>query len=425
MIIMSKENNKDMQIALNIFRNEIHDFLQRCMLQAGFENAHTEECRPSYMHFMSILLSMRFGSSARCQEKPSKKTKLNQYIANDVDESKIISSLMEFSKTYEAFLSSIVTKSHKENEENFLTELRCLAFEEEMKRFEKLVQNSSNLKSEPSPYLPNEKTNPHATESTDSFNMMRQQKSVSSLRFKTNNFSIYHTIRSGKEVLIKVINKEFVSEQDKIEKLDNELEVIKDVSHHGTRKSLQRTTFEGRQALIVEWIQGETIKDIGKFHIKDFLQIVREIVSGLVALHSSNVIHNSITTDHIIVNKHKNSAILIGFSNSFAYGSHSDFFAKSDYPSNNINLIAPEKTIQTANKIDFRSDFYSLGIVFYYMLVGFLPFQVNNQAKNCIISHQTLLEVDKKLPIAISNMVNKLLAKRADDRYQSAKGILL
>ena len=225
--------------------------------------------------------------------------------------------------------------------------------------------------------------------------------------------------------MIKVINDGVLSEQEKTEKLDNELEIVKNVCHPGMRKPLQRTTFEGKSALMLEWKQGETIKDIGKLHIKDFLQIAREIASALVAFHSSYVIHNSVTTDHIIVDRNKNTAILIGFSNYFVCGLHSCFVKKSDYPSNNINMIAPEKVNQTVCKIDFRSDSCSLGIVFYYVLAGCLPFQVNINSNRCIMSHQTLFDIDNKTPIAISNMVNKILAKQADDRYHSAKGMLL
>ncbi len=90
--------------------------------------------------------------------------------------------------------------------------------------------------------------------------------------------------------------------------------------------------------------------------------------------------------------------------------------------------MSPEQTGRMNRVLDYRTDFYSVGVTFYEMLTGRLPFQ-NSDPLELIHSHiakqpVTIQELNPEVPNAIANVVEKLMAKNAEDRYQTAKGLL-
>ena len=91
-------------------------------------------------------------------------------------------------------------------------------------------------------------------------------------------------------------------------------------------------------------------------------------------------------------------------------------------------LIFPSEQTGRMNRgIDYRTDFYSLGVTFYELLTGELPFQSNDPMElvHCHIAQASPLvhEINSKIPSVLSEIVIKLMAKNAEERYQSALGI--
>ena len=235
---------------------------------------------------------------------------------------------------------------------------------------------------------------------------------------------------SSEDVLLKVIKTENPTKKD-LKNLANELEISKMIAHPSLRIAYERTFYQSKHALILEWVQGRPISEIDfvkTFNLGFFLDIAREIVSAMLALHMENLMHMDITSDHIITDLELKSLKLISFGSSICSGGKNSYFSKEELLYKDLRYISPEQTGRVNRKVDFRSDFYSLGVVLYRMLTGKYPFESDDTMK---LIHMHILKdplpvsnVNDEIPDALSNMVSILLKKNAEERYRSAKGII-
>ena len=108
-----------------------------------------------------------------------------------------------------------------------------------------------------------------------------------------------------------------------------------------------------------------------------------------------------------------------------SFNSKPKYISNQELLEKDLRYISPEQTGRINRDIDYRSDFYSLGIVFYKILTGNYPFESENALK---LLHLQICQdplpvhiIDSNLPVSLSAMVSKLMEKNADDRYQSTK----
>jgi len=209
-------------------------------------------------------------------------------------------------------------------------------------------------------------------------------------------------------------------------RLKKEYEVSRKMSHPNIRKAIKLKKFHNQEAIILEWVEGKTLTECGIFDVKNFLLVATEILHAVVAMHNNCVIHKNLTADHIIVNFKPLRVKIIGCSHSDEL--NENYLQTVDQLEGDQSYISPEGTGKVNRFVDFRSDFYNIGIIFYYMLAGKLPFCSDNSTglidKHLFESPEPLHIIDSTIPRPISDMVGKLMEKNAEDRYQSAKGIL-
>ena len=256
--------------------------------------------------------------------------------------------------------------------------------------------------------------------------------SISSMELVANtiNHSIYCVLVLGQKFTLKILRSNS-HDAKHINHLDNELKVGQSVLHPSFRQSFARTAYKNKQALIQEWAPGypmHRISEIKRLGIKDFLLVAREIVSSLLAMHSKRIMHLNLKCDHIIFDDKISSIKIIG------YGSSASFRAKRSYISSktlseiDLRCISPEQTGRMNRGIDYRSDFYSLGILFYKLLTGKYPYD-NDNVIELICMHMfqdasPIWTFNPTIPSVLSDMVSRLMNKKAEHRYQSAKGII-
>ncbi|OHD65722.1 MAG: hypothetical protein A2176_13895 [Spirochaetes bacterium RBG_13_51_14] len=165
-----------------------------------------------------------------------------------------------------------------------------------------------------------------------------------------------------------------------------------------------------------------------KIQPREFLDIAIQIARGLKEIHQNEIIHSDINPGSIIVNPETRNVKIrdFGFNSITAYKTEDIY--NPEVIVNNLPYISPEQTGRINRSIDYRSDFYSLGITLYELLTGEPPFPSSDPLE-IIHSHMARLPqpptaVKEDIPQMISTIIMKMMAKNPENRYQSAHGII-
>ncbi|WP_413166789.1 AAA family ATPase [Capilliphycus salinus ALCB114379] len=167
---------------------------------------------------------------------------------------------------------------------------------------------------------------------------------------------------------------------------------------------------------------GETAEGMNQF-----LKIARQMAEILEQLHQNRIIHKDIKPHNVIIQPVSGKIQLIDFTNASQLPRINPEINRISAIEGTLTYISPEQTGRMNRGIDYRSDFYSLGVMFYELLTGKLPF-VCDDPMELIHSHIAREPVSPKnripeIPEMVSNIVLKLMAKMPEDRYQSGSGI--
>lgn len=164
-----------------------------------------------------------------------------------------------------------------------------------------------------------------------------------------------------------------------------------------------------------------------QFSLTDFLKIAIQIVEILGAIHTANIIHKDINPSNIVFNPRTQQLKIIDFGISTVLSQEILTLRNLPILEGTLAYISPEQTGRMNRSLDYRTDFYSLGVTFYELLTHRLPFESSDALE--LIHYHLALEpvpphfINSGIPVIVSGIVLKLLAKTAENRYQSAWGI--
>ncbi len=159
-----------------------------------------------------------------------------------------------------------------------------------------------------------------------------------------------------------------------------------------------------------------------------FFQIAIQVTEALEGLCQANIIHKDIKPSNILIHPESHQVKLIDFSIASLLPRESQDIRNPSVLEGTLSYLSPEQTGRMNRGIDYRSDFYAFGVTCYELLTGQLPFNAEDPmeivhghlARQPIAPHDLL---NGTLPTAVSAIVLKLMAKNAEDRYQSAFGL--
>ncbi|MBN3922610.1 trifunctional serine/threonine-protein kinase/ATP-binding protein/sensor histidine kinase [Nostoc sp. NMS4] len=188
--------------------------------------------------------------------------------------------------------------------------------------------------------------------------------------------------------------------------------------------------YQNGYALIMEDFGGISLKDWGvrgrRQSLEEFLEIAIALCNTLDILYRERIIHKDIKPANILINPETKQVKLIDFSIASLLPRETQILVNPNVLEGTLSYISPEQTGRMNRGIDYRTDFYSLGVAFYEFLTGELPFQSNDPMElvhSHIAKQPPLLGNREEIPQVICDIVMKLMAKNAEDRYQSALGL--
>ncbi|MBD2035856.1 AAA family ATPase [Leptolyngbya sp. FACHB-321] len=230
-------------------------------------------------------------------------------------------------------------------------------------------------------------------------------------------------------VIIKTLKAEYPT-IEQLNRLRREYQILQDLEIEEVVKPLALESDGNGLALILSDFDGESLAKViaeKRFTLNNFLQIAIRLASILVQLHQQTIIHKDIKSHNILINETTGEIRLIDFGISTRLSRENSTISHVNALEGTLSYMSPEQTGRMNRSIDYRTDFYSLGVTFYEMLTGQLPFAAVDVLEiiHCHIAKTPIPPhfVHADIPEPASNIVLKLLAKTAEDRYQSALGL--
>src|SRR5271168_1942910 len=194
-------------------------------------------------------------------------------------------------------------------------------------------------------------------------------------------------------------------------------------------RPLRLEPLQGRLTLLSEDPGGESLlKLMGRpWEIAAFLHLAIGIATALARVHQHGLIHKDIKPANVLVNSLTGQAWLMGFGIASRLPRERQAPAPPEVIAGTLAYMAPEQTGRMNRSVDSRSDLYALGVTFYEMLTGTLPFTAADPMEwvHCHIARQPAPPSERSngIPASLSAIGMKLLAKSAEDRYQTAAGL--
>ena len=161
--------------------------------------------------------------------------------------------------------------------------------------------------------------------------------------------------------------------------------------------------------------------------VAEFLPLAMQITQSVGQIHQQHIIHKDINPANIVFNPDTGVLKIIDFGMATQLTRETPIRQNIDTIEGTIPYLSPEQTGRTNRIIDYRTDYYSLGVTFYELLSGELPF-TGDDSLELVYGHLAktpplITQIQPQIPNAIAQIIKKLMAKNAEDRYQSAAGL--
>jgi predicted ATPase/signal transduction histidine kinase len=241
---------------------------------------------------------------------------------------------------------------------------------------------------------------------------------------------VYRAIREQDTlaVVIKLLICEYPSFHELLQ-FRNQYTISKNLHIPGIIHPLSLETYGNAYILVMEDIGGISLREYIKtttLHLDEFLAIAIQLSHILYDLHHNCLLHKDIKPANILIHPETKQVQLIDFSIASLLPKEIPEIKSPNVLEGTLAYISPEQTGRMNRGIDYRSDFYSLGVTFYELLTGELPF-ISDDPMELVHWHiaktPMALGNKAKIPSVLSDIVMKLMAKNAEDRYQSALGL--
>ncbi len=231
-------------------------------------------------------------------------------------------------------------------------------------------------------------------------------------------------------VVVKLMRSEYPSFQELVQ-FRNQYSIAKSLDLGGIVRPDSLEPHQNGYALIMEDFGGISLQEYmasQPLSLSQFLRLAIQLADILNGLYQNRVIHKDIKPANILIHPNTQQIKLIDFSIASLLPRETQEIKNPNILEGTLGYLSPEQTGRMNRGIDYRSDYYSLGVTFYEMLTGQLPFQSNDPMEivHCHLAQQPpdLRQFKPEvIPPVICKIVIKLMAKNAENRYQTALGL--
>ncbi len=246
---------------------------------------------------------------------------------------------------------------------------------------------------------------------------------------------VYRGIRQQdqKPVIIKTMRNEYPSLYE-IAQFRNQYAITKNLDLPGIVKTYSLENYRNGYAIVMEDFGGVSLhqwieknRDKTPINLQLFFDIAIQVASALDGLHRHRIIHKDIKPANILIHPSSKEVRIIDFSIASVVPTEVQSLTNLKILEGTLAYISPEQTGRMNRGLDYRTDFYSLGITLFELLTGRLPFPSSDRTEliYCHIAKEPprANSINPNIPPILSDIIAKLMAKNAEDRYQSALGL--
>jgi len=237
------------------------------------------------------------------------------------------------------------------------------------------------------------------------------------------------------ERAIKVVHSEFAGEESFVQRFIREGKMLSKLQHPNLVQLYEFGTLGGGVFfMVLEFIRGESllarVQRMGRIPVNESIKIIREAALGLHEAHQKNIVHRDISPDNLLIVKDKKGdeiTKVIDFGIAKPLANETRIYTKTSMFIGKPEFCSPEQCgiLEEGEVIDHRSDIYSLGITFYYVLTGKLPFY-SPTPQGYLLKHfnETPKPVSThfppgEFPSVLEEIISKTLVKKRENRFST------
>jgi predicted ATPase/signal transduction histidine kinase len=245
------------------------------------------------------------------------------------------------------------------------------------------------------------------------------------------NTLVYRAVRNDDQqpVILKVLKADYLTPAE-LSRYRHEFEILSQLQLPSVIQAYELKPYHNTLLLVVEDFGGDTLTRLTqqrRLTVAELLPLFIQAAESLGQVHAADLIHKDINPSNLVYNPTTGQVKLIDFGIATRLPRENPTLKNPNQLEGTLPYLSPEQTGRMNRSLDYRTDFYSLGVTFYELLTGQLPFEAEDAmelvhchlAKPPVPPHQ----VNPLIPPVLSQLVLKLMAKNAEDRYQSALGL--
>ncbi|MDY6993118.1 MAG: AAA family ATPase, partial [Pseudomonadota bacterium] len=242
---------------------------------------------------------------------------------------------------------------------------------------------------------------------------------------------IYHAQDKHQKVILKVLKAEYPPVVE-LNRYKHEYALARSLNHvqQHVVKAYRLEKHENTAILVLEDFGGAALKHWlmqRRFNLIETLVVALQIVKSLATIHANHIVHKDINPTNIIFNPISHQLKITDFGIATLLPQETPALKSLAKLEGTLAYISPEQTGRIQRIIDYRTDFYALGVTLYELMTQRLPFETQDSLEliHCHLAKQPLLPhlINPEIPTIISGIIMKLLEKNAEARYQSIWGL--